>query len=519
MGEGLLQFYQTKVKKEYKIAFISTFFITLFVHMYKFTNTLPNHDSILNYYSDQNILGSGRWALSLACGISSYFDLPWVIGLLSCLFIALTVVVIVAVLKLENPVLIVITGALIASAPATTETFFFLYTADGYMIAMLLSALAVYLSRIEEKRLSMWIVSGICICVSCGIYQAYVSFALILAVCYFINVLLDGNHNKKECIRWVFRQAIIYIVSLASYYIIWKACMNVSGIKASDYLGISEVGKVSIDLLIKGFSNMVISILYYILHGNVFEQGFNLYSILNIIFIVLFIIGLISAFLKSKIYKRKWAAVLFVFCLIAIVPFACIWSFTSENVDYRPMMLQSLTLLFVITALIYEKYTRFVTKNIIALFMTMVIFSNTIMANICYFYMNLSYERTYAESVEMMNEIHNLQNEFDFDKIAIIGSRINEVIYTDNLTEDYKKQIEEKNDILTKKLRKTLLYDSEHTYAFLENMYEMNLEKLNSAEVNELAKTQEVQSMPSWPVDGSITVIDNILVIKLSDVS
>ena len=96
MGEGLLLFYRTKLKKEYKFAFFSTFLIAMLIHLYKFANTLPNHDSVYNYYSDQNILGSGRWALSMACGISSYYDLPWVIGLISCVFIALTVVMIVA---------------------------------------------------------------------------------------------------------------------------------------------------------------------------------------------------------------------------------------------------------------------------------------------------------------------------------------------------------------------------------------------------------------------------------------
>ncbi len=83
MGEGLLRYYQTKLKKEYKIAFVFTFLITLLIHLYKFTNTLPNQDSVYCYYSELNIISLGRWALSAACGISSFYDLPWVIGLMS----------------------------------------------------------------------------------------------------------------------------------------------------------------------------------------------------------------------------------------------------------------------------------------------------------------------------------------------------------------------------------------------------------------------------------------------------
>ena len=169
--------------------------------------------------------------------MSSYFDLPWVIGLLSCVIMALTVVVIVALFGIRNPVLIGLTGALLAASPATTETFFFLYTADGYMMAMLLAALSVYFSRIEETRRSRLVLSGICLCVSCGIYQAYVSFALLLAVCYFIDALMQNRADRQTCCAWVLRQVAIYIASLAVYYAIWKLCMRVSGISPTDYQG------------------------------------------------------------------------------------------------------------------------------------------------------------------------------------------------------------------------------------------------------------------------------------------
>ena len=152
MGEHLLAFYKTKIPSNYKLAFFSSFIIGLIVHLYKFTNTLPNHDSMFNFYSDQNVLGSGTWALSIACGFSSYYDLPWVNGLLSIFFLALTVVVIVALFRIQNPVVIVLSGGILAASPATTETFFFLFTADGYMLAMFLAALAVYWSRIGRNR-------------------------------------------------------------------------------------------------------------------------------------------------------------------------------------------------------------------------------------------------------------------------------------------------------------------------------------------------------------------------------
>ena len=71
MGIIVLDWYKN-VKKEWKVAFFSTFIVGLLAHAYKFTNALLNFDSLYAFYADQNVLGSGRWFLSIACGISSY---------------------------------------------------------------------------------------------------------------------------------------------------------------------------------------------------------------------------------------------------------------------------------------------------------------------------------------------------------------------------------------------------------------------------------------------------------------
>lgn len=517
MGEGLLLFYRTKLKKEYKFAFFATFLMTLLVHLYKFANTLPNHDSVYNYYSDQNILGSGRWALSMACGISSYYDLPWVIGLVSCVFIALTVVVIVALFKMKNPVLIGLTGALIASSPATTETFFFLFTADGYMISMFLAALAVYWTRIEETRKSRWLLSGICICVSCGIYQAYVSFALVLALCYFMDALLDNRHSKEQCFKWVLRQVIVYGASLAAYFVIWKLCMRFSGTVANDYQGISEVGKISVGLLVNGLKNAITTTVLYFIQWNIFEHGITLYVALNLLALAALAGVLIVAVVKSGLVKRVWAAVLLVLCLIAIIPFGCMWHFTSDQVEYRAIMLQCYMLLFVLTAQLFEKWAKKpAVKDLVGLLLALMVFNNALCANACYFYLHFCYERTYAEGVEMMIDIHDLQDEYEFDKIMVIGSRVPD-LQIENIDPETGKILGAgKFYIMSRYMHKSLLFDDVHIRLILEQNYGIELDEATDAERNNLLAKDEVQEMGSWPANDSMKVFDDILVIKLA---
>ena len=82
----------------------------------------------------------GRYFLSLACGLSSYYDLPWLNLLLGLLFLACSAVCVAALLHLKKPVALVLTGALIAVFPTVTSTFAYEYVADGYCLAMLAGA-------------------------------------------------------------------------------------------------------------------------------------------------------------------------------------------------------------------------------------------------------------------------------------------------------------------------------------------------------------------------------------------
>lgn len=198
-------------------------------------------------------------------------------------------------------------------------------------------------------------------------------------------------------------------------------------------------------------------------------------------------------------------------CLLAIIPFACIWHFTSDSVGYRAMMLQSLTLVYVFTALIYERFAKPLVKNIVCLLLCVIVFNNAIMANIGYFYLNECYERTYAEGIEMMEEINELRNEYEFDKIAVVGNRDYDV--TLGNPGDKSSRIH----ILSSLIEETLLYDSEHTVNFLRETFGLDLEPVESSLRDGLLDTEEVANMGCWPSGDSVTVIDGILVIKLSD--
>ncbi len=509
MGSELLELYHKKVKREWKIAFLSAVIFGLMVHLYKFTNTLPNHDSLFNYYSVQNGIQSGRWLLRYACGISSYFDLPWVIGFLSLTYIGITAAIIVDTLEFKNPVLIALTGGLLAAFPGVTETFFFQFTADGYFLAMAIAAMAVRLTKFECLSLFNTLLAAACICVSCGIYQTYVSFALVLALCYFILKLMeDETLTLPQIFQWIGAQAAVYILGLLTYYVAWKLLMHRGGYVANDYQGISNLA-FSFDTVLKAFPNSIEVLKKLFFEWSEWDHGSSRYKTLNLCFLVGTGLIFLYSLFRSGVYKQKLKLVLVVLCA-AVIPFgACLWLFASGSVEYRPMMLVSVCLVYILTGGLFEKYGPRLTKNLWALLLALILFNNCLMANIAYYYMNRTYQNTYYTAIQMMSEIKDLDT--DTKKIAVIGSRGSEILLGND-------RHARKIQMFSELLETDLLYTKYHLVYFINETFYENFQLVGEEWREDPAILSAAGEMPSWPEEGSIRAVGDTIVIKLKDV-
>lgn len=138
-------------KNTWKIAFLSAFVLGILIHLPVMLSDIPNHDGLSSMYFDQNMITSGRWFLSVACGFSSYFTIPWIIGLIGLLWLALTAVALTELLELADPLVIMAVSGLLVSFPALASTFAYVFTMDGYMMALFLAILAVLFTKNRKK--------------------------------------------------------------------------------------------------------------------------------------------------------------------------------------------------------------------------------------------------------------------------------------------------------------------------------------------------------------------------------
>lgn len=540
MGSELMVFYRKSVKKSWKIAALSAVIFGFLVHIYKFTNNFPYFDSFYNFYSSQYMVASGRWFLSAACGLSSYFDLPWLVGIFSVCYMALAAAAVTEVFGMENPCQIMVTSALLVSFPAITETMFFEYTADGYMLAMLLAAVAVCCSRVES--LGNWkslVISAICLCLTCGIYQCYLAFAFILAVCYFVGKLLAGDLDNKTCLRWIGTQAMVYLSALLVYYGVWKGLLKFHGLSRVAYQGINEMGVLNAQHIWYAVRSSLLSFVAFLVERNPLEHGWTVYSALSCLtcaaFFLLFAIGC----LRGKLYRRKFQFALAMLCLAA-VPFGCyICYFITPSVFYTTRMVQCIAVLFVFTGVLCERWVDGKGKNLVLCLLIAVAVKNSVMANVCYTFLDRSYERSYATMTEMASRIH-MEDDGTAKYIAFVGS-----------LDEWPEEAELGNSQLgtlgpLKTVSKAPVVYHDHMALFLSHYtdftlsyYRLSGEAFPLMEISDAApipqgytirfplldtqrkyalqSSEEVVSMGIWPSKDSVKCIGDTIVVKLSE--
>lgn len=498
-------------KNRYRLVFLTTFFSGLFIHFYKISNNLLNHDSIYNYYSSQNVIASGRWFLSVACSFSTWYDLPWITGIFTMFFIAFTAVIVVDILKIQNIKTACLSGMILISAPAITETLFFGFTSDGFALAMLLSAISVwFILRNEGKKCINYIISVICLTLSIATYQAYLSFALVLLIAYGIkNSSEKSEYYIDKKLYFTGISLLIIAISMIMYFVIWKLLMLIQNVTPTDYQGINKVG-FDINTILSAPFDIIKSTVLLILGGNIIKHGISFYAIFNILFVIVFILLLISFFIKNKIYKNKNNFIFFVFCILSIPIAIYCWRFTSSTVSYANRMLSSASILIILFLLMVEELQmKRIFKNVFTVLIALMIFNNSLIANVCYFYLQQENDTTLSRATEMLSIIYEQGKNID-EKIFINGSRLNDVA------------IDDKYDVsqilcLSPMIEKDLLFDEYHTVSYLNNSLNCSFSSATKEEKEEIINTNEYKNMPVWPIKGSIRVIDGIIVIKYTD--
>ena len=489
--------------KDWKI-FKAVFLTAFFTHIFVLTNHLVNYDSVWSIYGSEDVVTSGRWFLKYASGIGSYFRLPGVNGILSILYISLSAVIAVRFLEIKSMWLCIMAGVTLAVYPSVALTLNFMYTADAYFLAMLMAVLAVWLICMEQ-----WfprILGGILIGCSMGIYQAYISVALVLFLLWIVKHAL----MKKESVTGKVRGMAVSMVIAAGVYVM--ALRDRLGNQQLDsYQGIAQSTLLHPPVW---YAKRVIGCFLDIVQAFVSDAFENRY--VGVAIAVIWGITMIKvlSYVVDTARKKQVVSVIYGCLSIVMMPVAvyCL-KLLSDGVWYYRLMLESIAFVWLLPIIVLDedlvvathcnRWNRVVSFLIVGSLLCN-LWNYVIVDNISYFASSLANKKTYALAERILDRIEQTD-----------GYDESEYVYFHGNIE--KKDYEDVRFLGKSVIGNSVIPNSGVNYfGYIRNFLGISHKILDNEErIEEIRESKEFQRMPAWPAVGCTELIGDVIVVKL----
>ena len=510
MPEKALKKLNTYMLPEWKVCFFTALLVGLCAHLYKITNWLPNWDSLVFRYDAQNMVAMGRWFLPVVCSISSFYDLPFLNGIIAIIFHALSAVCICKMLNVQKKVTAGLIGAVLVSFPTVTSVMMYNYVADGYSIACFLSTLAALYMTKEKPR---YLLSALLIALSTGIYQAYITVTIMLVLLQLIDEMMFKNAAFRVVLKKAVYMLLTGVLGMAIYAVILKVILGIFSVELLDYQGANQAASLSnIDLLA---SLYVVKETFMKCFFDL-SRGVNVYVALNGFVLIFTLVYYLKCIVESRIYKKPANIILIMILSIMLIFGAGALAFVNPGVDYHNLMLMGYAIFYLLFLILYERGTEIKEKHtalkcwLILLTAIIIVANQVVIANVSYHKAQIAYEKSYGTLVRIADRIEQTPGAENCNKILVIGALDNSEAYSVNLTPDITGItdgyiIRADDEIVGQSVLASSLNDyCDKDYKFI-----------NGDEKKTLMQREDITSMEKWPAKDCVAVIDDIVVIKL----
>lgn len=493
-------------KPIWKTAFLAAIIIGLLIHMPILVRDIPNHDGLDSMYFNQNMITSGRWFLSVACGFSSYFTVPWLIGLLALVFLGITAALLVEFLEIEKQGTAILVSGILVTFPALVSTFAYVFTLDGYMLALLLAVLAPLLTKKYKKG---FITGGIVLAFSMGIYQIYLSFAMLLSL-YGIVLLFLTDVEWKEKMKGLLRYLYMGIIGVSLYYVLLQVLLKIQGKELASYQGISDMGSVAgaglFDTLRNIYSDFVA---FTFKSGILFKNEFSIVAVVLLVGLVVYV--LVRLMGEKKLYKSLWFYGVGILLIVGLPIATNVILVISPEVNYHLLMRYQWVLYLIFLIAFTEKFGKGNWgKWILVGTASVLLFNYAVIDNIAYSNLQKKYEKTYALCVRLADRMEQTEGYYQGIPVAMIGVVGDENYPLTDITGEVTGSMIGMNGDY-------LLYTRTNYQAFFKHYLGISMELVSDEEMLVIYDSEEYQAMGSFPEEDSVKVVDGILYIKLEN--
>ena len=475
-------------------------------------NKFSWHDDIFSLFMTGTAIELGRWMLHVLSELekwffgNGHFSLPIFNGMFALMCIGLSAGMMAAHFRIRSRVLSALLGGVMATFPVITSFFGFMYTINYYMLALLMLTAGGILICTEKS----WgkNVLGVLLCgCSVGIYQAFIPNLLMLVLLDLIMIVSRREEETSFYFRAVLQRAICVAGVMGVYFVGNQAFLWAKNLQLDDYLGISQMGTGSLEQYLAGASTAYWEFFHpshFVLWDMYPQAVFNLYRMM------LVLDGLLGGWLILRIWKKSPIRALLLAAFLALVPLGCNFIFVMSGEVHSLMMYgQVMQVMLLICLTDWADFSRLLFRHLLvrgtALILALSVFMYVRYDNQCYMKTAFQQQEAISWTTTLITRIESAEGFRDELPVAFLNRKQMEDHNLYNLTE---------LDFLSLGTYDANIQEYLNDWAWQQFMARWCGFEPQMADSAQVADWPEVRQMPSYPDDGSIRVIQNVVIVK-----
>lgn len=497
--------------------FILTAIFFFAAHLYRFTGTNFSHDS-LQIFQQTNAefqFSLGRFMQPIYWKLRGQVVVPYLIGLLSFLFLAAALCLVSDLLRLTSRLSIALCCmALCANSTLALANGTFISWLDVYMLSFLLSVVSVFLC----VRLRWgFLLAPIPLCMMLGLYQSYLQTAILLFLFCLLHDLLDSRVPPPEKILAFSAKALFTLIAgLLLYAIANHLILSYKGIElGTEYNSIRSVGQYA------GFSiPALIRDTYLYPFSYMSSPQTHFPRLACALYMLVWVIGLFCLFrLARKNGMRLPAAIMTALILFLLPLGANAVYFISKGIVHT-LMIYSFFFAFVLPVSLIERAIRedalpaprkAVCTSLVFCAFSLTFLSDVIFCNQLYLRRDLEYQSTlslFTRVIDRAEQVDGYQP--GFTPVALIGTLFDTPLFLERDGFDSFSSMLGTNNVYA------TTSPTDYPWYFWHILgYPFNL--VSNFERDQWALREDVLAMPAFPAKGSCQMIDGTMVIRLGN--
>lgn len=492
-----------------KLCFAATALCMLLAHGFAWFNLFPSHDgTILFFDADVVMLQLGRWVqLPYYRFLRGKISMPWLTGMFSVLWTALSVYLVSDLLKLRRKATMAFAAVLGTAISITLLNATYNDKSDPFTCAMFLAFLGVYAVRCCRRPWLGVVLCGGCLCLSMGLYQGYIEFAIGLFLLCLLRDCLTRDLPWADYLRRGFTSVAALLLGGVLYAVSMKAVLAYKHLELIDsYNGLQQMGRsgpaVWLSRLPGAYKQVFTTLLGYDVWNN---RGMRLAMALCLL--------LALACLVLALRRKPRRVLAQTAILLVLLPLGLNVVFLLSEQAPTLLMLYPVYLVYALVLLLTETDTAPRSAAwlacVLCAFLTL---ENVIYANGAYTYRKLVYENTRGQVYTIMGKVQDLPGYVEGETPVVFSGDFTDSNFTYH--NDLLRQYEEGDTGLS---GSAITYDGTIKWWFA-NIMGSGARVVNTqAELDAWAENPAVQAMPSYPTSGCIAMVDGAAVVKLSD--